>query len=221
MDVIVADDGALFREGLELLLTAAGHRVVGRAEDGDQLSALLRRTPADVAVLDIRMPPGEEGGLHTAARIRVDHPDVGLLLLSQHAEARYLFRLLEIGTERIGYRVKDTVAGVAALADTLVRIAAGEFVIEPMLAANLVNRPGTSGTARLGTLNDRERQVLQLMAAGRSNAGIATEIFLSVKSVEKSIAGIFTKLGLDLDPATDHRRVLAVLAYLRSQRQTG
>jgi DNA-binding NarL/FixJ family response regulator len=221
MEVAVADDGALFREGLQLLLTAAGHRVVGCVGDGDALVDLLATTPVDVAVMDIRMPPGLDGGLDTARRVRTRHPDVGLLLLSQHAEAHYLYRLLEIGTERIGYRLKDQVAGVAVLADTLVRIAAGELVIEPALAVNLVDRPNPQTRGPLADLTERERGVLRLMAEGRSNAGIAKELFLSVKSVEKYIASIFTKLNLSTEHTTHHRRVLAVLAYLRSDRAAG
>ncbi|NBE80134.1 response regulator [Micromonospora rubida] len=221
MEVAVADDGALFREGLQLLLSAAGHKVVGCVGDGDQLLELLASTPVDVAVMDIRMPPGLDGGLDTAQRVRSRHPDVGLLLLSQHAEAHYLYRLLEIGTERIGYRLKDQVAGVAVLADTLVRIAAGELVIEPALAVKLVDRPSPQARGPLANLTDRERGVLRLMAEGRSNAGIAKELFLSVKSVEKHIAGIFTKLKLSTEPTAHHRRVLAVLAYLRSDRTAG
>jgi DNA-binding NarL/FixJ family response regulator len=218
MDVAVADDGALFREGLQMLLTAAGHTVVGGVEDGDRLLELLDRTRVDVAIMDIRMPPGLDGGLDTAQRVRQRHPDVGLLLLSQHAEAHYLFQLLEIGTERIGYRLKDQVASVAVLADTLVRIAAGELVIEPVLAANLVDRSSAHDPGPLAELTERERAVLRLMAEGRSNGGIAGELFLSIKSVEKHIASIFTKLNLSTEPAAHHRRVLAVLAYLRSNR---
>ncbi|MGC4807664.1 response regulator transcription factor [Micromonospora sp. DT233] len=221
MEVAVADDGALFREGLQLLLSAAGHEVVGCVEDGDQLLDLLADHPVDVAIMDIRMPPGLDGGLDTAQRVRREHPDVGLLLLSQHAEAHYLYRLLEIGTERIGYRLKDQVAGVAVLADTLVRITAGELVIEPALAGKLVDRPSPQARDSLAGLTDRERAVLRLMAEGRSNTGIATELFLSVKSVEKHIASIFTKLKLSTEPTAHHRRVLAVLAYLRSDRTAG
>lgn len=221
MDVAVADDGALFREGLQMLLTAAGHTVVGGVEDGDRLLALLEKTRVDVAIMDIRMPPGLDGGLDTAARIRQRHPDVGMLLLSQHAEAHYLFRLLEIGTERIGYRLKDQVASVAVLADTLVRVAAGELVIEPVLAANLVDRSSAKETGQLTALSERELDVLRLMAEGRSNGGIAGELFLSIKSVEKHIASIFTKLGLSTEAAVHHRRVLAVLAYLRSNPAAG
>lgn len=221
MDVAVADDGALFREGLQLLLSAAGHEVVGCVEDGDGLLELLARTRVDVAIMDIRMPPGADGGLHTARLVRERYPDVGLLLLSQHAEAHYLFRLLEIGTERIGYRLKDQVAGVAVLSDTLVRVAAAELVIEPVLAANLVDQPSPPARGPLAGLTDRERGVLRLMAEGRSNAGIAAELFLSVKSVEKHVASVFTKLNLPTEPAAHHRRVLAVLAYLRSSRVAG
>lgn len=219
MDVAVADDGALFREGLQLLLSAAGHAVVGAVADGDRLLELLGRTPVDVAIMDIRMPPGLDGGLLTAHRVRERFPDVGLLLLSQHAEAHYLFQLLEIGTQRIGYRLKDQVAGVAVLADTLVRIAAGELVIEPVLAASLVDRSRARAADPLASLNDRELSVLRLMAEGRSNNGIAAELFLSVKSVEKHIASIFVKLDLPAEPAAHHRRVLAVLAYLRASRE--
>jgi len=221
VDVAVADDGALFREGLQLLLSAAGHEVVGCVEDGDRLLELLEHTPVDVAIMDIRMPPGADGGLQTAQRVRARYPDVGLLLLSQHAEAHYLFQLLEIGTERIGYRLKDQVAGVAVLADTLVRIAAGEIVIEPALAANLVDRPSPPVRSLLADLTEQERAVLRLMAEGRSNSGIATGLFLSVKTVEKRIASIFTKLDLPAEPAANHRRVLAVLAYLRSNQTAG
>ena len=131
------------------------------------------------------------------------------------------FRLLEIGTERIGYRLKDRIAGAAVLADPLTRIAAGEIVIEPVLAANLVDRPRAAAGTPLSGLTDRERDVLRLMAERRSNGGIAGELYLSVKSVEKHIAGIFGKLDLTEDPAAHHRRVLAVLAYLRSQRVAG
>ena len=218
MLVAVADDGALFREGLQLLLAAAGHTVIGAAADGDGLLDLLAANKVDVAIMDIRMPPGLEGGMDTAKRVRAMFPQVGLLLLSQHAEAHYLYRLLEIGTVRIGYRLKDQVAGVAVLADTLIRISAGELVIEPVLAANLIERSRSAGQPLLSALNDRELTVLRLMAEGRSNTGIATAMFLSVKSVEKHIASIFVKLELSTEPAAHHRRVLAVLAYLRAER---
>ncbi|KPM56532.1 LuxR family transcriptional regulator [Frankia sp. CcI49] len=213
MRVALAEDGALFREGLLLLLGAAGHQVVGSVADGDALMGLLGTEPADVAILDIRMPPGTEGGLRAAARVRAAYPETGLLLLSHYAETHYLMRCLEIGTERIGYRLKERVAGTQVLSDTLDRINAGELVIEPSLAGRLVNRPaGVSGP--LALLSQRELEVLRLMAEGRSNAGIAGLLSLSAKAVEKHIASIFTKLDLPFDATTHHRRVLAVLTYL-------
>ncbi len=220
MRVAIAEDGALFREGLVLLLEAAGHEVAGCFADGDALVAAVATDPVDVAILDIRMPPGPEGGLTTAERVRALRPDVGLLLLSHYAETHYLMRVLEIGAERIGYRLKERVAGVQVLGDTLDRITAGEIVIEPVLARRLVQGGGqTDGP--LSTLSERELDVLRLMAEGRANNAIAGELFISAKTVEKNIAAIFTKLGLPGDATVHHRRVLAVLAYLQTRRIDG
>ncbi|WP_018637239.1 response regulator transcription factor [Parafrankia elaeagni] len=213
MRVAVAEDAALFREGLVLLLTTAGHEVVGCAVDGDGLLALLAAETVDVAILDIRMPPGSEGGLTTARRIRQSYPEVGLLLLSHYAESHYLTRLLTVGTERVGYRLKDRIAGVQVLTDTITRIAAGELVLEPVLARQLVDRQ-TPRARPLAALTERELDVLRLMAEGRSNTGIAAALVLSGKAVEKHIANIFLKLGLPQDSTAHHRRVLAVLTYL-------
>lgn len=221
MRVAIADDGALFREGMVLLLEAAGHEVVGSVGDGDALVAIVATEPVDVAILDIRMPPEPDGGLVTAARIRALRPETGLLLLSHHAETHYLMRVLEIGAERIGYRLKERIAGVQVLADTLDRIAAGEIVIEPVLAKRLVRVPGGDTGSGVGALTERELDVLRLMAEGRANNGIAGELFLSAKAVEKHIAAIFAKLGLPGDQTVHHRRVLAVLAYLRAQQVNG
>ncbi|CAO5234328.1 response regulator transcription factor [Frankia sp. AgKG'84/4] len=218
MRVALADDAALFREGLVLLLSTAGHEVVGCVADGDALLDLMTIEPVDVVVLDIRMPPGPEGGLSTAARVRSRYPDVGLLLLSHYAETLYLMRFLEIGTERIGYRLKERIAGVRVLTDTLDRIDAGEIVIEPALARRLVDRPSAAG-GPLASLSPREAEVLRLMAEGRSNGGIAATLYLSAKSVEKHIASIFAKLDLPASSAAHHRRVLAVLRYLEAQRE--
>ena len=220
MRVAVADDGLLFRDGLVLLLQAAGHEVVGCAADGRALVELLSQRAADVAVLDIRMPPEPHGGLETARRLRDAHPGLGLLLLSQYAETDYLSQMLEIGTGGIGYRLKERIGSVAALNDTLERIAQGDLVIEPAVAARLVG--GRSGRpVALTTLSERELDVLRLMAEGRSNAGVAAELFLSVKAVEKHTSAIFAKLGLGGDSHSHHRRVLAVLTYLRAIREGG
>ncbi|HEX2074407.1 MAG TPA: response regulator transcription factor [Geodermatophilus sp.] len=221
MRVALAEDGALFREGLLMLLQAAGHEVVGPTADGDTLVELLATQPADVAILDIRMPPEPDGGLVTAERLRAKHPEMGLLFLSHYAESHYLMRILEIGTEAIGYRLKEKVGSVDVLTDTLDRIAAGEIVIEPVLAKRLVERPRGDRKGALDALSPRELDVLRLMAEGRSNNGIAAQLFVTPKAVEKHIANIFDKLCLQEDTAEHHRRVLAVLTYLRSQRDQG
>ena len=217
MRVALAEDGALFREGLLMLLQAAGHEVVGSVADGDALVELLGGADADVAILDIRMPPEPDGGLVTAERLRALHPDMGLLFLSHYAESHYLMRILEIGTEAIGYRLKEKVGSVEVLSDTLGRIADGEIVIEPVLAKRLVERPRGDRKEVVDTLSPRELDVLRLMAEGRSNNGIAGQLFVTPKAVEKHIANIFSKLGLQEDGSESHRRVLAVLTYLRSQ----
>jgi len=217
--VVLAEDGTLFREGLQMLLGAAGHEVVGAVADGDALVSLLDTERADIAILDIRMPPEPDGGIVTAQRLRTLHPAMGLLFLSHYAESHYLMQILEIGTERIGYRLKEKVGSVKVLTDTLARIGAGEIVIEPVLAKRLVERPrGERGTA-IAALSARELDVLEQMAEGRSNAGIAQQLFVTPKAVEKHIANIFGKLGLASDAGEHHRRVLAVLAYLRAQRE--
>lgn len=221
MRVAVAEDGALFREGLVLLLEAAGHEVAGCHADGDALLTAVANDPVDVAILDIRMPPGADGGLRTAERLRALHPETGLLLLSHYAETHYLMRVLEIGAERIGYRLKERVAGVQVLGDTLDRIAAGEIVIEPVLARRLVRGGAGQTDSALATLSERETDVLRLMAEGRANNAIAGELFISSKAVEKHVAAIFTKLSLPGDATVHHRRVLAVLAYLQASRIDG
>ncbi|KOX12593.1 LuxR family transcriptional regulator [Saccharothrix sp. NRRL B-16348] len=204
-----------------MLLEAAGHEVAGSFVDGDALVAAIATDPVDVAVLDIRMPPGPEGGLVTAERVRALRPEIGLLLLSHYAETHYLMRVLEIGSERIGYRLKERVAGVQVLDDTLSRIAAGEIVIEPALARRLVQGGARHADTPIAALSERELDVLRLMAEGRANNAIAGELFISTKAVEKNIAAIFTKLGLPGDATVHHRRVLAVLAYLQTGRIGG
>jgi DNA-binding NarL/FixJ family response regulator len=218
MRVALAEDGALFREGLLMLLEAAGHEVVGCTADGDALVELLAKEPADIAILDIRMPPEPDGGLITAEHLRTAHPDMGLLFLSHYAESHYLMRILQIGTESIGYRLKEKIGSVDVLSDTLTRISSGEIVIEPVLARRLVERPRGERKGIISTLSERELDVLRLMAEGRSNNGIAGQLFVTPKAVEKHIANIFGKLNLHADITEHHRRVLAVLTYLRSQR---
>ncbi len=218
MRVALAEDGALFREGLVMLLQAAGHEIVGCTADGDSLVELLSSQAADVTILDIRMPPEPDGGLLTAGRLRAMQPDMGLLFLSHYAESHYLMRILQVGTEAIGYRLKEKVGSVDVLTDTLDRIRSGEIVIEPVLAKRLVERPRGGKRGAVAALSERELDVLRLMAEGRSNNGIAAQLFVTPKAVEKHIANIFGKLNLYADAAEHHRRVLAVLTYLRSQR---
>jgi DNA-binding NarL/FixJ family response regulator len=218
MRIAIAEDGALFRQGLVMLLDAAGHEVVGCVAGGDEVVELLAGRPADVAILDIRMPPDAEGGLVTAERLRAAQPELGLLLLSHYAETHYLMRIMQIGTERIGYRLKEKIASVDVLSDTLARIQAGEIVIEPELARRLVDQPRGREEKNLSSLTEREEDVLRLMAEGRSNTGIAGQLYVSPKAVEKHVASILSKLGLPSNATRYHRRVLAVLTYLREKR---
>jgi len=218
MRVAVADDATLFREGLVMLLQAAGHEVVSTHSDSSSLFDSLTIAPPDVALLDIRMPPGEEGGLTGAARIRRHHPEIGLLLLSHYSETHYLRSMLAIGTEGIGYRLKDRIAGVKMLNDTLARIYSREIVIEPTLAGALVNDDDRRANPLADNLAPRELDVLRLMAEGQSNGAIAKELFISIKAVEKHVASLFIKLEIPGDATVHHRRVLAVLSYLQSRR---
>jgi DNA-binding NarL/FixJ family response regulator len=219
--VAVADDAALFRDGLCLLLSAAGVEVTAQAADGDELCELVKVEPPDVVILDIRMPPRPDGGLATAERLRTMWPDLGILMLSHYTETPYLMRLLEIGSRGVGYRLKEQVADVATLRDTLSRIAAGDTVIEPEVVERLLEQRRKGPNTGVGALTEREKDVLRHMAEGRSNSGIAEVLVLNQKTVEKHIASIFTKLGLPVTETGHHRRVSAVLAYLRARRQEG
>lgn len=212
--VAIADDAALFRDGLRLLLEAADVEVVHQARDGTELLSMVDADVPDVAILDIRMAPLPEGGLDTAEELRARHPQIGILMLSQWAEAPHLLRLLRrLGSRGLGYRLKDQVADVDALRAALVRIIAGETVLEP----ELIDRLAAEGPRELDRLTGRESEVLRAMAEGRSNEGIAEELHLTTKTVENNIARIFTKLDLPTD-TSQNRRVLAVLRYFRSQR---
>jgi DNA-binding NarL/FixJ family response regulator len=214
MRVVIADDEVLLREGLERLLREIDVDVVGQAGNAEELLRRVALTRPDVAIVDIKMPPShEDEGLVAAEAIRDAHPEVGVLVLSHYLDSRYAMRLLEHHPQRVGYLLKERVSDVAVLADALHRIAEGECVVDPTIVARLVNRPAQDGP--IAELTTREREVLALMAEGRSNHAIAQRLFLSPKTVEAHVTHIFTKLGLR-DAADDHRRVLAVLTYLRS-----
>jgi DNA-binding NarL/FixJ family response regulator len=213
--VVIADDAALFREGLAHVLTAAGLDVVATVADAEQLLATVRSAPPDAVVVDIRMPPTHRSeGLDAARRIRAEQPEVGVLVLSQYVEPAHALRLLEEGTAGVGYLLKDRVADVRDVVDALRRVAAGGSVIDPEVVAQLLGRRRRKDP--LDGLTPRERAVLALMAEGRSNVAIAEGLYLSPKTVEAHVRSIFTRLGLA--PAQDdHRRVLAVLTFLRGE----
>jgi DNA-binding NarL/FixJ family response regulator len=212
--VVIADDEMLLREGLARLLADAGVDVVGKATDAAELLRIVRLTAPDVAIVDIKMPPTHtDEGLVAAGEIRTSHPAVGVLVLSQYLESIYAMRLLEEHPERVGYLLKARVSDIAVLADALRRIAEGECVLDPTIVARLVNRPRERGP--LAELTDREREVLELIAEGLSNQAIGERLFLSPKTIETHIRQIFAKLGLGEAPDSN-RRVLAVLAFLRS-----
>ncbi|MDX6719235.1 MAG: hypothetical protein QOJ63_1489 [Solirubrobacteraceae bacterium] len=213
MRVVVADDAMLIREGLTSLLRDAGVTVVGKASQADELLRHVALGHPDVAVVDIRMPPDHsEEGLEAAERIRAEHPEVGVLLLSQYVNARYALRLLEEHPGRIGYLLKERVSDIAVLIDALRRIAEGECVIDPTIVAQLVGKPRADSA--LDALSGREREVLSLIAEGHSNPAIASRLVLSTKTVESHVHQIFFKL--DLPEGREHdRRVHAVLTFLR------
>jgi DNA-binding NarL/FixJ family response regulator len=211
--VVVADDETLLREGLARLLADAGFEVVGKAGRADELMRRVELTLPDVAIVDIRMPPSHtDEGLVAAQRIRTELPHVGVLVLSHHVESSYAMRLLEQHPERSGYLLKERVSDVAVLVDALHRIDDGECVLDPTIVARLVGKPREPSA--LDELTEREREVLALMAEGRSNDAISRQLFLSPKTVETHVRHILLKLGIG-ETADYHRRVLAVLAYLR------
>lgn len=209
--VVVADDSVLLREGLVRVLVEAGHEVVGSFPDADSLLASVAELAPDLAVLDVRMPPTfRDEGVRAAIRLRSLLPDTGILLLSQYVEVAYAQELLGSGSGGVGYLLKDRVASLEELVDALDRIAEGGTVLDPEVVAQLIGRRHDP----LATLTPREREVLQLMAEGRTNTAIAEALFIGVGAVEKNVTSIFAKLALE-DSGTDHRRVLAVLAWLQ------
>jgi DNA-binding NarL/FixJ family response regulator len=212
--VAIVDDHVLLREGLARLLAEAGMQVVVSEGDIDAFFRAARDSRPDVAIIDIRLPPTfTDEGLRAADLVRTRHPGTAVLVLSQYLEAGYALRLLESFPSGVGYLLKDRVSKVAVLVDAVERVVAGECVVDPSIVARLVNRTGLAGA--LDVLTRRERDVLGLMAEGRTNAAIGQRLFLSEKTVEGNVRRIFDKLALTEAPE-DNRRVLAVLAFLRA-----
>jgi DNA-binding NarL/FixJ family response regulator len=211
--VALTDDAVLFREGLAALLREIGIEVTHQAGNEQELLEGIAGDPPDVVILDIRLTsePGTEG-LHAAATLRRRHPEVGILLLSAYAETEYAVRLLQVDESGVGYLVKDRVRNVEVLQDALERVACGQTAIDPEIVGGLMRRP--SRQRPLDTLSVQERNVLRLMAEGRSNNGVAEVLFLSPKTIEKYILSIFRKLGLE-QQGQHNRRVLAVLRWLQ------
>lgn len=211
---MLADDAVLFREGMARILTDVGFTVTGQAGDGAALLGLVRADPPDVAVIDLRMPPGFSAeGINTAAAIRATAPGMGLMLLSQYVEVHHAMRLMTEFDGGVGYLLKDRVSDLAAFGTDVRKVARGETVIDPELVARLVARRRERDP--LDELTDRERAVLALMAQGLSNAAVAADLHLAIKTVEAHVTAIFTKLGL-VQHEREHRRVLAVLTFLRA-----
>ena len=216
MRVALADDAVILREGLSRLLQEAGFEIVGQAADGDDLLELVERTQPDVAIIDIRMPPTHtDEGLRAAKTIRERWPAIGLLILSQHVNARYALELLSAGTDGIGYMLKERVSDLEELTASVNRIGNGGSVLDPAVVGELVGRRRHADNP-LEHLTERELEVLALIAEGRSNRAIAERLFVTEHTVEKHVKNIFGTLCLPQSP-DDHRRVLAVITYLNSQ----
>jgi DNA-binding NarL/FixJ family response regulator len=211
MRVVIGEDSVLLRAGVARLLEDAGMEVVGQAADADDLLRKVRAHKPDVAVVDIRMPPGNaDDGLRAAREVRAELPETGVLVLSQYAEEHYVTQLLQDGAEGVGYLLKERIADVERFVDSVRRVADGGSALDPEIVALMMGR---REGGPLDALTDREREVLGLMAEGKTNRGIAGELYVSERAVERHVTAIFGKLGLP-SGAGDHRRVLAVLAYL-------
>jgi DNA-binding NarL/FixJ family response regulator len=209
--IVIADDNALLREGIASLLEDAGHEIVGRAGDADDLMLKVRSYTPDVAIVDVRMPPGNaDDGLVAAAEIRRSYPQVGVLVLSQHLEPAYMLELVGDDASGVGYLLKDRVRNVSEFVDAVERVAAGGTAFDPVVVKALV---GGNRRSLLDDLTERERSVLGLIAEGRSNRAIGQELHLSNRAVERHVQAIFQKLRLP-DSEQANRRVLAVLALL-------
>ena len=214
--VAIAEDSVLVREGLVRLLAEAGFEVTAAAADPQGLLRAIDADRPDVVVLDIRLPPTHtDEGLRLAGAVRgLDGPRIGVLLLSQYVEAAYAYQLIESEAAGVGYLLKDRLSDIGELADAIRRVARGGSAMDPSLVAQLLRRRRERNP--LDELTDREREVLGLMAEGRTNLAIADRLVITLKTVETHVASIFSKLGLEPEP-DDHRRVLAVLTYLRSR----
>jgi DNA-binding NarL/FixJ family response regulator len=213
--VVIAEDNVLLREGLTRLLNESGFEVAGQAGDAEDLIRKVGAHRPDVAVVDVRMPPTHtDEGLRAARTIRSEHPATAVLVLSQYVEEAYALELLSESTERTGYLLKDRVSDVDAFLDAVRRVAGGGSALDPEVVSLLLGRRRREDP--LEPLTAREREVLGLMAEGRSNAAIAEALVVTERAVEKHVTSIFSKLDL-VPTVEDHRRVLAVLAYLRSE----
>ena len=214
MRVAIAEDSVLLREGLARLLTDAGHDVVARCPDADELVRAVDSEPPDVAVVDIRLPPTHtDEGLRAAVDLRRRHPGLGVLVLSQYVELGLAMQLLAESADGVGYLLKDRVSDVPEFLDALRRVAAGGSAVDPTIVSTLLTRRRDRDP--LAALTPREREVLTLMAEGTSNQGIADRLVITLRAVEKYVSTIFTKLGIP-STGSESRRVLAVLLYLRT-----
>jgi DNA-binding NarL/FixJ family response regulator len=212
--VVVGDDEPLTRKGIVSVLEEAGFEVVGVAADATDLIRKAKAHKPDVVVTDIQMPPGNaDDGLRAAEQIRAGHPDIGVLILSQYLEAHYALKLVGDRAQGVGYLLKQRISDVSLLADAVRRVAAGGSALDPEVVQRMVARPRTGSP--VNDLTPRERDVLALMAEGRSNGAIAARLVVTVGAIENHVTAIFDKLGLRPEPE-DHRRVLAVLKYLKS-----
>jgi DNA-binding NarL/FixJ family response regulator len=214
MRIVIAEDSAVIRAGLKEILTDRGHEIVAAVGDAVALRAAVAEHKPDIAIVDVRMPPDHtDEGLRAAIAIRREQPETGILVFSQYVETRYAADLLSMRSGGVGYLLKDRVANVAEFTDAITRIAGGGTALDPEVVTGLL--AASRHADALEALTARERDVLALMAEGRSNSAIAGHLYVSERAVEKHISNIFSKLGLPPSDS-DHRRVLAVLAYLRT-----
>ena len=214
MRVAIAEDSVLLREGLARLLTDAGMDVVAQCEDADDLLRKVRTLEPDVVIVDIRLPPTHsDEGLQAALELRAEHPSVGVLVLSQYVEVGLALKLLADSAEGVGYLLKDRISDVKEFVEAVRRVAEGGSALDPIIVSTLLSRQRADDP--IAQLTPREREVLELMASGSSNQGIADRLVITVRAVEKYVSSIFGKLGLP-STGSESRRVLAVLLYLRS-----